>query len=478
MKLSMWILSDWLNEYHPKEGITEGKMILQNIRLFSEDRRLSPNTVYLSGSGQDKSVLVNGHDLITLECGDLDRILNVILDAFEFYNDWENHLREAIQSGCEAEDLLRLGKRLLPEQLILADASFQVYAQATEGAAGAVLYGPQLTALPLEDLLAVNAQKDIRRQGIPPYTVPIPGHEEAITACNLFLSGRHIGWLVATSTQGNISRGRLDLLAEFGHFIESWIFENEKAAERLELTGPFLDILKGASYDESTILNNLQTLGWQKNDPKQVYVFRSEGTSRDSIHVLDGSLEHLNAYAFYFYFEDTPVLILNHSLTRPEDLEQDLARLLRLTNTIAGKSPVFTDIFTLPETYQAARISADYGAAPGKKQIFDFSDVVLSYIAFVLRSSAKVTILHPALSQLKQYDLRHDTSLWLTLKCFLEKESSYAATASALSIHRSTLLYRIERIQSLTKIDLASPSERLHLRISFLLESDMPLSAS
>lgn len=96
----------------------------------------------------------------------------------------------------------------------------------------------------------------------------------------------------------------------------------------------------------------------------------------------------------------------------------------------------------------------------------------------MLRSSAKVTILHPALSQLMQYDLRHDTSLWLTLKCFLENESSYAATASALSIHRSTLLYRIERIQSLTKIDLASPSERLHLRISFLLESDMPLSAS
>ena len=46
------------------------------------------------------------------------------------------------------------------------------------------------------------------------------------------------------------------------------------------------------------------------------------------------------------------------------------------------------------------------------------------------------------------------------------------ATAHALYIHRSTLTYRLEKMQELTGIDLADPDTRLYLQISIkLLES-------
>lgn len=39
-----------------------------------------------------------------------------------------------------------------------------------------------------------------------------------------------------------------------------------------------------------------------------------------------------------------------------------------------------------------------------------------------------------------------------------------------LFIHRSSLTYRLERIQKLTKIDLDNPKDRLLLQLCFLLQ--------
>ena len=41
---------------------------------------------------------------------------------------------------------------------------------------------------------------------------------------------------------------------------------------------------------------------------------------------------------------------------------------------------------------------------------------------------------------------------------------------SIWSIHRSSLTYRLERIQKLTKVDLDNPKDRLLLQLCFLLQ--------
>ena len=46
-------------------------------------------------------------------------------------------------------------------------------------------------------------------------------------------------------------------------------------------------------------------------------------------------------------------------------------------------------------------------------------------------------------------------------------ERNALQTANALFIHRSTLFYRLERIQKLTKLNLDNPKERLVLLLSF-----------
>ena len=84
---------------------------------------------------------------------------------------------------------------------------------------------------------------------------------------------------------------------------------------------------------------------------------------------------------------------------------------------------------------------------------------------------AAIPILHPDIEALKQYDRAHNTFLCETLRVFLKNKCSYEKTKNDLFIHRSTLLYRIERIREMTAFDPDNYEDCLLMEICFLLET-------
>ncbi len=60
-------------------------------------------------------------------------------------------------------------------------------------------------------------------------------------------------------------------------------------------------------------------------------------------------------------------------------------------------------------------------------------------------------------------------ALVLTLRTYLDLESNTAATASALRVHRNTVLQRLHRIRELLPVDLDDPNARLLLRLALRL---------
>ena len=53
-----------------------------------------------------------------------------------------------------------------------------------------------------------------------------------------------------------------------------------------------------------------------------------------------------------------------------------------------------------------------------------------------------------------------------TLSGYLECGGSYAGAAKALSVHRSTLRYRLERIREVSGLDLGHPDTRFNLQLA------------
>jgi sugar diacid utilization regulator len=70
------------------------------------------------------------------------------------------------------------------------------------------------------------------------------------------------------------------------------------------------------------------------------------------------------------------------------------------------------------------------------------------------------------LGPLLDYDARKNSDLVTTLGCYLECGGSYDATAQALSVHRSTLKYRLQRIREISGRDLADPDVHFNLQLA------------
>jgi sugar diacid utilization regulator len=70
------------------------------------------------------------------------------------------------------------------------------------------------------------------------------------------------------------------------------------------------------------------------------------------------------------------------------------------------------------------------------------------------------------LGALIDYDARRDSELVATLSGYLECGGSYDGAAKALSVHRSTLRYRLERIREVSGHDLGDADTRFNLQLA------------
>jgi len=70
------------------------------------------------------------------------------------------------------------------------------------------------------------------------------------------------------------------------------------------------------------------------------------------------------------------------------------------------------------------------------------------------------------LGSLLDYDARKGAELVRTLSQYLEHGGSYDATAAELSVHRSTLKYRLQRIRQLTGLELNNPDVHFNLQLA------------
>lgn len=68
-----------------------------------------------------------------------------------------------------------------------------------------------------------------------------------------------------------------------------------------------------------------------------------------------------------------------------------------------------------------------------------------------------------------------NNTLFQTLRAYLNNNGSIKETSEELFIHRSTLQYRMEKIQSLLDIELTSSEQRFNLRLAFKLNDIIDL---
>lgn len=134
-----------------------------------------------------------------------------------------------------------------------------------------------------------------------------------------------------------------------------------------------------------------------------------------------------------------------------------------------------TGHMNLRRQYVQAKTALDVGSR--KKPyvwIHHFNNIALPYILEqCTRRLPASMICYENLLKLQALDQKQNSEYVLTLKIYLEQNLNATQTANELFIHRSTFLYRLEKIKSILDSNLDDPDEIFYLNLSLrLLEQE------
>lgn len=137
---------------------------------------------------------------------------------------------------------------------------------------------------------------------------------------------------------------------------------------------------------------------------------------------------------------------------------------------ISGLSNRFTDIRDVYPHYRQAVLTAQLAEKSGFQEPAVFMDFMpLPMFSAALQQEDASVFIDPSLLELKKYDEEHGTDYYETMRVFSLTMHDRDATADQLSIHRNTLLYRLNRISELFDLPYEDRKVGLNLLCSFLL---------
>ena len=231
-----------------------------------------------------------------------------------------------------------------------------------------------------------------------------------------------------------------------------------------------LDLITGKDPDDPGVLNRAQAIGYDLHRPHWVAVvddgrggkdiagfFRAVGRAARAVRA--GSLLAPR-------FHD--VVLLADADALWEKFRGFVVSELGGGSCRVGVGGRCAELNEFPRSYQEAQLALRIQkTVGGAEQVTRFDGLgVYKVLSTTDDASAMERFMKEWLGTLIDYDAVHGTQFVLTLSEYLDRGGNYDATARALSVHRSTLKYRLRRIREISGHDLGRPDEQFNLQLA------------
>ena len=479
-----------------------GTLRLDGVRLYQKHKILHANYVYVLQASQCDEELSKYTDICFLIAGktdfslfdksctvlmvgrekDLPEIINLAQQTFERYSNWDLQLHLAMNAENPLEDMLSASLDIFHNPLFVHDTNYYILACPRQVPGMPIWERDKRTGRLMVPLTLIHDFKfeienasDLPSRNMATYTRDSQGYR--IMLRSLFIGDSYEGSLCVDELQSAFLPGLHEALDYLSTLIELClinrnVFRTDMGNDPRQFLS---DMLNKETPDISKVQDFLSYQGWDRND-RYLCLRLESGASTDQIHSAMATLGHIELQipdGCAFIFEQGIVVCINLSTkdsSVPEVLS-DLAIILREGLFKMGVSTEIRDFLYFRQSYLQACAALQLGRKSSTTDwCYRFDDYMLEYV--MQRSTQKISpvlLCSPKLRLLKQYDEKNHTELYHTLQVYLSLERNVLQTANSLFIHRSTLFYRLDRIQKIAKTDLENSKERLTLQYSFAL---------
>ena len=235
----------------------------------------------------------------------------------------------------------------------------------------------------------------------------------------------------------------------------------------------FHNILNDPSADYVQVSQQLSNLGWHSSHTYQCILVEAGilDTKNLTLRSICSYIENTVPSSCAIEYRGNAVVFINGDLCvlSESEVSQRLAGLIRDSMLNAGYSRKLLGHFNFHRMYVQASLSLSVGRRKNPSRwIHHFNDVALTYmLEQTTRRLPAYMLAHERLLMLKNMADSGNSPLYNTLRVYLENHLNLTKTSEDLFIHRSTLLYRLDKIHSIMRTDFSNPEELLYLMLSF-----------
>jgi sugar diacid utilization regulator len=218
-------------------------------------------------------------------------------------------------------------------------------------------------------------------------------------------------------------------------------------------------------------VNRAQALGYDLGRPHRVIALEGPPGAGEEIEVFLDAVRRAAAahrVGSLLAARLTDVILLADAEACWQGFRASIAAELHGAYCCVGVGGRCHEVGDFPRSYREAQLALRMQkAVGGSDQVTLFDDLgVYQILATDTDASAMESFTRDWLGALLDYDGVHGAQLVRTLSEYLDRGGSYDSTAAALSVHRSTLKYRLRRIREVSGYDLSSPDTKFNLQLA------------
>ena len=448
-----------------------------------EDPCVSDSCAIVSVGPPPEAYLSGRYNCIALEAAaGQAQALNELQRIFSQSIDWRERLYSALYLGEGIQAIVNESQKMFDNPVYVHDSNYRIIAYAENRERfdrkkkyGFLDYG-RLSVKTIQALNRIPGFSDTFLTSEPTYweKTDNPVDRFNYLYSNIFINGEYSGRIFVDERVRPISRFDYIVLDELTAAIELFMQRRNSFGDQRQkdFNLQMVKILEKEMVEPADLEDELSDMGWGITDAYSCFLIRlpEEDTLFNVATGLCDMLESNIRGCQAIPYKDHIVVIANISRCKGkyEALLGHLRAILVDFNLRAGGSLVFNNLIYLRKHYKQAMYALKYGEHKLPDQSLHlFEAFTYDYILNNSLNEFSAEMLCPkALLALIAYDKENRTAYTETLRAYLECDSSPSKTIAKLYLHRSTLLYRLNRIQELIAVDLADLRTKLHLLLA------------
>lgn len=408
----------------------------------------------------------------------ISELFNLIQDIFFYYSDVYSQLLKIVEDNKGLQYLTDELSALFGNPITITDRNFRILAITTSEPKNtnlwrvideATRHNGYVTGTN-DYYLTKEYIRKLEQNDKPVFFDSCEGYLSPMICLNIGMRMKNIAILSLFEIDTPFNNATCDLTVFISQILSLELQKNELLSLNSEsnFAYPLIDLLEGKTLSHHDVDKISSYFNYSISNNYTVVVVKpplSSDANSELPFLRNKILNLLKCNSCIIYKKSIVMVIDNSFLNSFNYCLPKFEVLLSDTATYAGISSSFSDFIEVGRGYDEASKVVELGlrmniAGP----IYRYMDFQFYHLIDLCSKQENVeNLCHPALAKLMAFD----EELTNTLYTYMRNCGSQAKTAKDLCIHRSSLTYRLKKIEEVLGIELNDYKTLLHLQLSF-----------